>query len=117
MDEKFTSHVADYRTITTSSVKSLGAKMYTAEDALTNGLADKMMTREEFFNYLADLQEGNSNTMSLNPFSKKPKATLTKEAEMPNQNVELQAALEAAQAEFTAQLEAKDKAAAASPHL
>lgn len=112
--EKFTSHVADYRTITTSSVKSLGAKMYTAEDALTNGLADKMMTREEFFNYLADLQEGNSNTMSLNPFSKKPKATLTKEAEMPNQNVELQAALEAAQAEFTAQLEAKDKAAAAS---
>ena len=105
--EKFTSHVADYRTITTSSVKSLGAKMYTAEDALTNGLADKMMTREEFFNYLADLQEGNSNTMSLSPFSKKPKATLTKEAEMPNQNVELQAALEAATAEFTAKLEAE----------
>lgn len=105
--EKFTSHVAYYRTITTSSVKSLGAKMYTAEDALTNGLADKMMTREEFFNYLADLQEGNSNTMSLNPFSKKPKATLTKEAEMPNQNVELQAALEAATADFTAKLEAE----------
>lgn len=113
--EKFTSHVADYRTITTSSVKSLGAKMYTAEDALTNGLADKVMTREEFFNYLADLQEGNSNTMSLNPFSKKPKATqLTKEAEMPNQNVELQAALEAAQAEFTANLEKEKVAFAAS---
>ena len=112
--EKFTSHVADYRTITTSSVKSLGAKMYTAEDALTNGLADKMMTREEFFNYLADLQEGNSTTMSLNPFNKKPKATLTKEAEMPNQNVELQAALEAATAEFTAQLEKEKDAFAAS---
>ena len=105
--EKFTSHVSEYRAVAKESIKKLGAKMYTAEDALTNGLADKMMTREEFFNYLADLQEGNSNTMSLNPFSKKPKATLTKEAEMPNQNVELQAALEAATAEFTAKLEAE----------
>lgn len=114
--EKFTTHVADYRTITTESVKKLGARMYTAEDALTNGLADKMMTREEFFSYLADLtEEGSSENMSLNPFSKKPKATqLSKEAEMPNQNVELQAALAAATADFTAQLEAKDKATAAS---
>lgn len=113
--EKFTSHVSEYRAVAKESIKKLGAKMYTAEDALTNGLADKMMTREELFNYLADLQEGNSNTMSLNPFSKKPKATqLSKEAEMPNQNVELQAALEAATADFTAQLEAKDKATAAS---
>lgn len=114
--EKFTAHVADYRTITTESVKKLGARMYTAEDALTNGLADKMMTREEFFSYLADLtEEGSSENMSLNPFSKKTKATqLSKEAEMPNQNVELQAALEAATADFTAQLEAQDKANAAS---
>ena len=114
--EKFTAHVADYRTITTESVKKLGARMYTAEDALTNGLADKMMTREEFFSYLADLtEEGSSENMSLNPFSKKTKATqLSKEAEMPNQNVELQAALQAAQAEFTAKLDAEKQANAAS---
>ncbi|MGK3945533.1 hypothetical protein ABK046_45225, partial [Streptomyces caeruleatus] len=39
-------------------------------------------------------------------FSKKPKATqLSKEAEMPNQNVELQAGIEAALAEYKATAE------------
>lgn len=114
--EKFTAHVADYRAIPTESVKKLGARMYTAEDALTNGLADKMMTREEFFSYLADLtEEGSSENMSLNPFSKKPKATqLSKEAEMPQDNVELQAALQAATAEFTAKLDTEKAAFATS---
>jgi capsid assembly protease len=114
--EKFTAHVADYRAITTESVKKLGARMYTAEDALTNGLADKMMTREEFFSYLADLtEEGSSENMSLSPFSKKPKATqLSKEAEMPQDNVELQAALQAATAEFTAKLDTEKAAFATS---
>lgn len=112
---KFTSHVSGFRSISVDSIKALGAKMYTADTALTNGLADKMMTREELFNYLADLQEGKVVNMSLNLFNKKPKATqLSKEAEMPQDNVELQAALQAATAEFTAKLDTEKAAFATS---
>jgi len=114
--DQFTGHVAMWRGKEQKDVIALGANSYTAKKALANGLVDKQMTLEEFKAYLDELTTGNnmsSPTASL--FSKKPKATqLSKEAEMPNQNVELQAALEAATADFTAQLEAKDKANAAS---
>lgn len=113
--ERFTSHVAQYRNISQDSVKALGAKVYSSSDAVANGLVDKIMTREEFFTYLADItQEGKPKPMALGKYFN-PKATqLSKEAAMPNQNVDLQAALEAAKADFTAQLDSEKKASAAS---
>lgn len=112
--DQFTGHVAMWRGLEQPAVIALGANSYTAKKALANGLVDKQMTLEEFKSYLDELTTGNkmsSPTASLF----KPKATqLSKEAEMPNQNVDLQAALTAAQADFTAQLEARDQANAAS---
>lgn len=113
--DQFTSHVAMWRGMEQSAVIALGANSYTAKKALSNGLVDKQMTLEEFKSYLEELTTGtNMQNPVTSLFSKKPKATLTKEAEMPNQNVELQAALEAATAEFTAQLEKEKDAFAAS---
>lgn len=114
--DQFTGHVAMWRGMEQPAVIALGANSYTAKKALTNGLVDKQMTLEEFKSYLEELTTGtNMQNPVTSLFSKKPKATqLSKEAEMPNQNVELQAALAAATADFTAQLEAKDKATAAS---
>lgn len=113
--DQFTSHVAMWRGIEQPAVIALGANSYTAKKALANGLVDKQMTLEEFKSYLEELTTGtNMQNPVTSLFSKKPKATLTKEAEMPNQNVDLQAALQAATADFTAKLEAQDKANAAS---
>lgn len=112
--ERFTNHVSTYRPVTKDQLKAFGASVFSAKDALDKGLVDAEMNREQFFTHLADLIEKDKN-MNLSMFNKKPKATqLSKEAEMPNQNVELQAALAAATADFTAKLEAKDKATAAS---
>jgi ClpP class serine protease len=105
--DQFTSHVAMWRGMEQSAVIALGANSYTAKKALTNGLVDKQMTLGEFKSYLEELTKGtNMQNPVTSLFSKKPKATqLTKEAEMPDQNVELQAALTVATAEFTAKLE------------
>lgn len=52
--EQFTSYVADMRSISVDAVKATEAKTFLASRAVELGLADKIMTREEFFNYLAD---------------------------------------------------------------
>lgn len=101
--EKFTSHVADYRPMSKETIKSLGAKMYTAEDSVALNLADKIQTREEFFNYLADLTQKGGN-MSLNPFSKKTKATTTEETAMSDTQVDVQAQLASLKEEMAAQM-------------
>lgn len=102
--EKFTSHVAEYRPMSKETIKSLGAKMYTAEDSVALNLADKIQTREEFFNYLADLTQKGGN-MSLNPFSKKTKATTTtEETAMSDKDVDVQAQLASLKEEMAAQM-------------
>jgi len=105
--DRFSSHVAQYRGMTQDAVKSLGAKVYTSDEALANGLVDKIMTREEFFTYLAEVSsdKGKQTNMLSNYFNKsKPK-----DKEMSNED--LQVALEAAkvewESEMSAQLESK----------
>lgn len=113
--DQFTGHVAMWRGLDQPAVIALGANSYTAKKALASGLVDKQMTLEEFKTYLDELTSGNTMASPTANLFNKPKATqLSKEAAMPDQNVELQAALEAVTADFTAQLEAKDKATAAS---
>lgn len=57
--ESFTGHVAMHRNIDINSVKATEANVFMSTDALTLGLADKVMTVEEFYNYLADEAQNN----------------------------------------------------------
>lgn len=52
--EKFTSYVAEMQGISVEAVKQTEAKVFMAEQAVSLGLAHKIMTRESFFEYLAD---------------------------------------------------------------
>lgn len=51
--EAFTSHVADHREMSQDDVKSTEANVFLAKDAIKLGLADRIMTVEEFHSYLA----------------------------------------------------------------
>lgn len=52
--ERFTSYVAEMQNISVEAVKATEAKMFMADKAVELGLAHKTMTRESFFEYLAD---------------------------------------------------------------
>lgn len=51
--DQFTGFVAKHRGISLNSVVDTQAKMYTAKDAVKLGLADSIMTREEFDSYIS----------------------------------------------------------------
>ncbi|MNR87522.1 putative protease SohB [compost metagenome] len=55
----FTEHVAASRGISVEAVRSTQARMFFATDAVELGLADKVMTPEEFYSYLADQAQTN----------------------------------------------------------
>lgn len=49
--EEFTTFVATNRTLDTQSVKDTQAKVFLPKEALSLGLVDKVMTKQEFINY------------------------------------------------------------------
>lgn len=57
MYEQFTGFVAEYRNMPLESVVATQASVFMAKDAVSLGLADSIKTREQFFNYLADISE------------------------------------------------------------
>lgn len=57
--EGFTSHVATHRSLDVQAVKNTEANVFMADEALKLGLADSVMTVEEFYNYLADVAQNN----------------------------------------------------------
>lgn len=57
--EGFTSHVATHRSLDVSAVKDTEANVFMADEAIALGLADSVMTVEEFYNYLADVAQNN----------------------------------------------------------
>lgn len=57
--EGFTSHVATHRSLEVQAVKDTEANVFMADEALKLGLADKVMTAEEFYTYLADTAQNN----------------------------------------------------------
>lgn len=67
---EFVSHVAKYRNISPESVNGLNAKVFSAKKAQEIGLIDKIMEHDEFYDYLADLEEA-SNPMPLSFFKRK----------------------------------------------
>lgn len=60
---KFITHVSTYRGLPESFYEETGANMFSAEKAISLGLADKVMTNEEFYEYI----EQEASTPKSNP--------------------------------------------------
>lgn len=102
--EEFTGFVAEHRNMSVDKVRSTEAKTFLPEKALELGLADKVMSVEDFYMYLADTAQANKG--SDNSVLKNKLFSLSKEDnnEM-TQLADMQAQLEALTAELsTAQL-------------
>lgn len=111
--QQFTEYVADMRGIDVGVVKSTQAKVLLAQDAIGIGFADKVMTREDFSNYLADLVEkpmrfsfkskGENKNMTTDVIEQEAVASLQAEFEAAvAKNTELAAALTAQNDAFEA---------------
>jgi ClpP class serine protease len=100
---KFATHVATHRGITLGQVNDTEAKVFNSDKALNIGFADKVMDHDEFYNYLADLQEGGKD-MPLKIFKRaEAKAEADKqvvESAINNQEVKDDMKLEELQAEL-----------------
>lgn len=95
----FTEYVAEHRNLTVEAVRNTQANTFLAEDAIALGLADKVMTQEDFYSYLSgqaqNNKEGSSMSNRIFKFSKNEETL-----EM-SQLVELQEQLTAANAQLT----------------
>lgn len=111
--EKFTSHVATHRQLSVDVVKGTEAKVFLAEEAISLGLADSVMTVEGFYGYLADVAQSAINergdTMS-NPLNRMFKFSKEDKQEMMKLE-EVQGQLEAAHAELAQVVLAKEELA------
>lgn len=96
--QEFIGHVAEMRGIDRDSVKQTQAKVFSANKSIELGLADEIMTREEFFEYLSEVVE-QGNNMSLKSRLFKLDTTKDTPVDM-NQLEELQAELSAFQTKY-----------------
>ncbi len=99
--EGFTSHVATHRGLDIQAVKDTEANVFGSAEALKLGLADKVMTVEEFYEYAADVAQTNLKGNTMNPFKLGAKVD---QAAMDQ--------IEALQSQLTAESEARALAAA-----
>lgn len=98
--QEFIGHVAEMRGIDRDSVKQTQAKVFSANKSIELGLADEIMTREEFFEYLSEVVE-QGNNMSLK--SKLFKLNTTEDVSVDmNQLEQLQAQLSDVTGKFEA---------------
>lgn len=103
--KEFTGYVSEMRSIPVDQVKSTEAKVFMAEDAVSLGLADILMTHEEFSEYLADVAQKDNRMISkskLFNFSKQAENEITEEVQM-KELEELQVQHSALETKFTAQ--------------
>lgn len=110
--EEFTGFVAEHRNMSVDKVRSTEAKTFLPEKALQLGLADKVMSVEDFYMYLADTAQANKG--SNNSVLKNKLFSLSKEDnnEM-TQLADMQSQLEALTSELsTAQLAVAELASA-----
>lgn len=92
----FTEYVAEHRNMSVEAVRNTQANTFLAEDAIALGLADKVMTQEDFYSYLSgeaqSNKEGSSMSNRIFKFNKPTEETLDM-----TQLAELQAQLTASQ--------------------
>lgn len=95
----FTEYVAEHRNLSVEAVRDTQANTFLADDAIALGLADKVMTQEDFYSYLSgqaqNNKEGSSMSNRIFKFSKNEETL-----EM-SQLVEMQEQLNAANAQLT----------------
>lgn len=112
--QEFVEYVAEHRSISIEAVRNTQAKTFLAGDAVRLGLADKLMTQEEFYSYLSGEAQNNVNGSSMKDrifkFTKsEDKSEMTQLADMQSQLDALAAELSTAQlavAELTSTKEA-----------
>lgn len=109
--ESFTSHVATHRGMSVEAVKATEARTYLAEDAMRIGLVDKVMSLDDFYEYLAEYASaqrqliGEKQTMF--KFKKEAQAAAeakTQVAEMADVQMAIEAAVAELQASHIAEL-------------
>ena len=103
--EEFTGYVSEMRNIPVDQVKNTEAKVFMAKDAVSLGLADTLMTHDQFSEYLADVAQKDNRMISkskLFNFSKSAENEITEEVQM-KELEELQAQFSALETKFTAQ--------------
>ena len=116
--EEFTSHVAKHRSLSVEDVKATEARMFEGEEAVTLGLADAVMTDQEFWTFVADVVQSNTTlevqgggSMPLDRLLGKTKATepvaTLEDPEKMKELEMLQAAMAEKDTELSALVEAK----------
>ena len=105
---EFVNHVADARKLSVETVKGTEAKVFTATKAVELGLADAVMTVEEFHNYLATETTGDNMSIKSRLFSLNSGEDMSKVAELEAQIATLTTEL-AANAEAVATLSAENE--------
>ena len=88
--QEFVEYVAEHRNISVEAVRNTQAKTFLAGDAVRLGLADKLMTQEEFYSYLSGEAQNNVNGSSMKDrifkFTKsEDKSEMTQLADMQSQ--------------------------------
>ena len=101
--QEFVEYVAEHRNISIEAVRNTQAKTFLAGDAVRLGLADKLMTQEEFYSYLSGEAQNNVNGSSMK--DRIFKFTKSEDKSEMTQLADMQAQLEALTTELsTAQL-------------
>ena len=100
--QEFVEYVAEHRNISIEAVRNTQAKTFLAGDAVRLGLADKLMTQEEFYSYLSGEAQNNVNGSSMKDrifkFTKsEDKSEMTQLADMQSQLEALTSELSTAQ--------------------
>ena len=104
----FTGFVAEHRNISVDAVRATQAKTFLPDMALDLGLADKVMTLEEFYTHLADTAQGGKSMLKSNLFkmihTETDEVQMKQLEELQAQHSELEAKFNAQEAELVAQL-------------
>lgn len=105
----FAEYVAEHRNLSVEAVRNTQANTFLANDAIALGLADRIMTQEEFYSYLSGEAQTNKEGSSMSNRIFKFSKTNTEETLDMSQLAELQSQLTAANeqlAEFSSVKEA-----------
>lgn len=105
----FTEYVAEHRNLSVEAVRNTQANTFLADDAVALGLADKVMTQEDFYSYLSGQAQNNKEGSSMSNRIFKFSKTNTEETPDMSQIAELQSQLTVANeqlAEFSSVKEA-----------
>ncbi len=101
---EFVNHVANHRKMSVESINATNAKTFVAKDAKELGLIDSVMEHEEFFEYLAQLEDKNQVLNINSLFKTKAASPVTESAKLEDDEAMKLAELQAQYDELSASL-------------